>query len=152
MAWHDVPAFDYLTGRGRGIELASDRICEMVEAEDCDRFILADIKEFFGSLEQERVRDVMPLPGQVVSNYLLITPSVPVEVYADLPLPPHICTNLEKAVRQGIPSGSRASSVIASMLLGPSLQASIQASWGRIVVYGDDIAIGARLAILATTI
>src|SRR5207249_10278413 len=74
--------------------------------------------------------------------YLLITSSTLLEVYSSVPINGHY--TLEKAVRQGIPAGSRASPVIASMLLRPSLEASFAASLGRVVVYGDDIAIGAR--------
>jgi hypothetical protein len=47
----------------------------------------------------------------------------------------------EQAVRRGIPQGSPASSLIASFLLGPILKAL--PCGDRIVLYGDDFAIGA---------
>src|SRR4029078_1303103 len=77
LAAYSMPAFDCSTPKGRGAEVASDRVFQIAAQEHCSFFVLADIKNFFGSLEQETVGKMLPLPGPGGRNYLLITSPTP---------------------------------------------------------------------------
>lgn len=144
---HPLESFDY-GARGRGVEAASDKIVEMFEKEGCTHFIIADISNCFGSLEQSGVIKALPFPSNVTSNVLLVTEADKITLWTkDMDIECYIHNNthiiewIEQAVRRGIPQGSPASSLIASFLLGPSLKAL--PCGNRIVLYGDDIVIGA---------
>jgi hypothetical protein len=53
--------FDF-SCRGRGIEQASDRICELVVDEDCTHFAVFDLKDFYRPVQQEGLGEVTGLP------------------------------------------------------------------------------------------
>jgi RNA-directed DNA polymerase len=128
---------DYLR-KGKGAECASDKIVDLVIA-GYEYFVLTDIKNFFRSVQKKGLHKVLGLPKAVVENSLLIGSDASLSLGDCL----HICAieTLDGAAREGLPTGSRASQIVASILLGPALEQL--ASVDRIVVHGDDVAIGA---------
>ena len=130
--------------RGRGIEVASDRIMELIEQHEMTHFVLADIKDFFGAVDCTGAREVLPLPGPAVLHAVFVAPEVPREyssLYSSLPSdmkPPH------EAARPVLPQGSPTSQLAAELILAPTLRSL--PSGEHAVVYGDDIALGARSA------
>ena len=142
-AWASGSYIDYAQ-RGYGIERAADRIKALIENEGCEYFVIADIRDFFGSLNREEIIKALPLPRQVVEQSILVCGTVRVNVqsYEQSPLTGHDMRLVREAARRGLPQGLPASQYIASMLLGPTL-AELPA-WDRTVRYCDDIAVGAR--------
>jgi RNA-directed DNA polymerase len=131
--------FDYLV-KGKGAEAASDRIVELIDA-GRRFFVLADIENFYRSVQHGYVREATGLPPAVVMNSVLISPHASLSLYGDLPSLTTLDT-FDGAVRSGLPQGSRISPIIASLLLGPALGKI--SSTHRIVFYGDDCAIAAH--------
>ena len=131
--------FDYLV-KGKGAEAASDEIVNLI---DCGYrfFVLADIKDFFRSAQKGYVDEATGLPKAVVRNSVLISPEAPLSLHRDVPYYSTI-EAFDGAVQSGLPQGSRTSQIIASLLLGPVLRKISPAK--RIVVHGDDSAIGVR--------
>lgn len=132
--------------KGRGPEVLSDWMVQFIETEHCKHFVLADVKNFYGSLKNAGIEAHLCryLPLSVIRNCVLISKEAEVRTAEDSP---YSNSNsrpepFEQAVRQGLPQGSLASNFIASMFLGIPLGAS---TWeGHVVHYGDDIAIGAH--------
>lgn len=125
--------------RGRGVNAACDRIRELVLDEGCEHFLVADIKNCFGSFERNAVASFLPLPERVVHNTILIPDTAKLVIHT-----PDINTNIkrwEDAARRGIPQGSPASSLVASALIGPLLDQLPDAT--RVVVVADDMLFGA---------
>lgn len=132
-----IDPFNYLA-KGRGADAASDQIVSLIEAGN-HFFVVADIKDFYRSVQQNKVESVTGLPKGVVTNSVLIPPSAQLTVNY-LPT----CLSLDVfdgAVRSGLIQGSRTSPIVASRLLGLALGQI--ASADRIVAYGDDTAIAA---------
>jgi len=131
--------FDYLV-KGKGAEAASDEIVYLI---DCGYrfFVLADIKDFFRSVQKGYVEEATGLPKAVVRNSVLISPEAQLSLHRDVPYYSTI-EAFDGAVQSGLPQGSRTSQIIASLLLGPALRKISPAK--RIVVHGDDSAIGVR--------
>ncbi len=130
--------FDYLV-KGRGAEAASDEIVHLIDS-GYRFFVLADIKNFFRSVQKAYVQQAIGLPKAVTSNSVFISPNAPLSTHEDV----HQYTSIEAfdgAVRCGLPQGSRASQIIASLLLGPALRTVSPVK--RILVHGDDSAIAA---------
>ena len=131
--------FDYLV-KGKGAEAASDEIVNLI---DCGYrfFVLADIKDFFRSVQKGHVEEAMGLPKAVMRNSVLISPEAPLSIHRDVP---HYSTieAFDGAVQSGLAQGSRTSQIIASLLLGPALRKISPVT--RIVVHGDDSAIAVR--------
>jgi hypothetical protein len=91
-------------------------------------------------VQQSEVAALVGLPEAVVKNCILIPAHAPLSIMGDLP--PNTTEDvLDGAIRRGLPQGSRASQLIAGMLLGPTLKHLAPAD--RLIVYGDDIAIAA---------
>lgn len=135
LARFGVNPSDYLR-KGKGAECASDYIVNLV-SKGFEYFVLTDIKNFFRSVQKKGLHKVLGLPKGVVENCILIGPNASLSLGDCL----HICTieTLDGAAREGLPTGSRASQIVASILLGPALKHL--ASVDRIVVHGDDVAI-----------
>ena len=132
-----IDPFNYVA-KGRGADAASDRIVSLIEA-GYEWFVVADIKDFYRSVQQESVESITGLPKGVVINTVLIPPST--QIIADnLPIGVSIDA-FDGAVRSGLTQGSRTSPFVASRLLGLALGQIAPAD--RIVAYGDDIAIAA---------
>lgn len=139
-ARYGLEEVDYLR-RGRGTESASDRINKLVEESGIRYFVTADIEDFFGSVQQKSIAGITGLPEAVVNNCLFIGPQVSLTLIGSLPDSVTL-EAFDGAVRQGLPQGSRASQLIASLLLGPAMRSLAPAD--RIIVYGDDSAIGVK--------
>ena len=137
--------FDF-SCRGRGIEQASDRICELVVDEGCTHFALFDIENFYRSVQQDRLGEVTGLPVPLLRNCAYLHDKTPIRFHHDLSLSnsKEVMTShvLGGAARQGIAQGSPISPVLERVLLGPVLRQV--ASPDCVVRYGDDGAIGAR--------
>jgi hypothetical protein len=127
--------------KGRGSDYASDHINNLIEEKEYEFFVLADVKEFYRSVQQGSLQEALGLPRAVVTHCILVAPDAHLSLIGDLPINTTIET-FDGAVRQGLPQGSRASNLIAGLLLGPALREI--ASADRIIVHGDDIAIAAR--------
>ena len=137
--------FDF-SCRGRGIEQASDRICELVVDEDCSHFAVFDLKDFYRSVQQEGLGEVTGLPVPLLRNCAYLHDKTPIRFHHDpsLSSSKEVMTSdvLGGAARQGISQGSPLSPDLERVLLGPVLRQV--ASPDRVVRYGDDGAIGAR--------
>ena len=136
---HGNEPFDYLV-KGKGAEAASDEIVDFIER-GYRFFVLADIKNFFRSVQKAYVEEAMGLPKAVMRNSVLISPEAPLYLRKGVLLYSTIKA-FDGAVRSGLPQGSRASQIIASLLLGPALTEISPAK--RLVGHGDDIAIAVR--------
>jgi RNA-directed DNA polymerase len=135
--------------RGRGAERASDRIVELYEKHGFSHFVVTDIQNFFRSVQVGKVSELIGLPEAIVKNCVLMGPTVPLSIGGGLP-PDCTIQTLDGAVREGLPQGSRASQVVAAILLGPALRSVI--SEERVILHGDDIALAAQHAGDATTL
>ncbi|MGM4889900.1 reverse transcriptase domain-containing protein [Tardiphaga sp. 11_C7_N12_6] len=135
-----VDQLDYLI-KGRGAERASDRIVYMHDELGIHDFVVADIKDFFRSIEIGQVSKLIGLPEAVVQNSLLINQTPYLSIVGGLP-PNTSIQSLIGTVREGIPQGSRASQTIASLILSPLLKAV--ASDQLAIMHGDDIVLGAE--------
>ena len=71
-----IDDFNYLS-KGRGADAASDRIVSLIEAGN-HFFVVADIKDFYRSVQQKSVEGVTGLPKGVVTNSVLIPPLSPI--------------------------------------------------------------------------
>jgi len=123
--------------RGAGCDRSSDRI--VMEMSVYSHWICVDLANYYGSVGQEGVIDLLGLPKAVVTNYVF----APVEVVKPLSVSPHTLGSplwSDEAVRLGLPQGSLVSPMIAGLLLGPTLRSIIAADQVRF--YGDDILIG----------
>jgi hypothetical protein len=128
--------------KGRGADRASDHITHLIEEKGYGFFVLADVQDYYRSVQLGRVREDLGLPESVLTHCLLVGPNAPLAIHAlsyDLSK-----EAFEGAVRLRLPQGSRASSLIAGLLLGPVLRDMTIPSVDRIIVHGDDIAIAAR--------
>ena len=139
---------NYLS-RGRGAETASDRVVELYEKHAFSHFVTADIQNFFRSVQVGKVSKLIGLPEAIVKNCILIGPTVPLSIGGGLP-PGCTIKTLDGAVREGVPQGSRASQVVAAILLGPALRSVT--SEERVILHGDDITLAAQHAGDATTL
>ncbi|ACL55935.1 hypothetical protein [Methylobacterium nodulans] len=137
-AMHGVEPTNYLS-KGRGADIASDRINSLVE-EGFTHFVLADIENCFRSVQHGSLKHRLGLPQKVITTCLLIGPEVEILPYT--PTGTTLPDAFDGAVRQGVPQGSRCSNLVMSLLLGPELRA--MTSGDRIIVHGDDIAIAAH--------
>lgn len=139
-ARHGTEPVDFLR-KGRGCDVASDHINHLIEKKGYKFFVLADVKDFYRSVQHESLREALGLPAAVMNSCVLIGPDAHFSYGSLLPcLPIEV---FDGAVRQGLPQGSRTSTIIAGLLLGPVLREEIP-SEDRIVVHGDDIAVAAR--------
>ena len=131
---------------GRGAERASDRIVHLVEEEQFSVFVLADIQDFFRSVQQGGVCAVTGLPQNVVRHSIFVSEVKAFSMSGGFP--PNVSLStipiepLVGAAQRGLPQGSRASQVVAAILLGPALRNIISAECA--VFYGDDIALAAN--------
>jgi RNA-directed DNA polymerase len=135
--------------RGRGAERASDRIVELHEKHEYSHFVIADIQNFFRSVQVGMVSELIGLPEAIVDNCILINSTVPLSIGGGFP-PDCTIQTLDGAAREGIPQGSRASQVVAAILLGPALRSVT--SEERVILHGDDITLAAQHAGDATTL
>lgn len=128
---------DYLI-KGRGADRASDWIVDRIEKEDSQSLVVGDIKNFFPSINWEWIADATGLPPQVVKHCLIISDEAALKPC--LPLPENTTfPSFAGTVRHKVPQGSRASNVIASLVLGPTLRSLV--THDRLAYYGDDFAI-----------
>ena len=134
--------------KGLGADAASDHINKLVE-EGYRYFILSDLKDYYPSVQHSSVREALGLPESVMLNCVTVGADVSLSFLGDFPNSTTIQT-LEGAVRMGLPQGSRASSTIAGLLLGPVLREITSAD--RIIVHGDDSAVAARSMMEAGTL
>jgi hypothetical protein len=81
---------------------------------------------------------MLGLPNAVTNNCILLSSRVPLYMTKEMVL----TSPFDGAVRRGLPQGSRASGLVASILLGSVLEHI--APGHRVVIYGDDIALAAR--------
>lgn len=135
-----IDEIDYLT-RGKGAERASDRIVELFEKDKFSYFVTADIQNCFRSVENGSLAALLGLPENVVMNSIRISPSASLSIVGGFP-PSLTYKTLVGAVQSGLPQGSRASQVVAAILLGPTLRQVTSAD--RALFLGDDIAIAAH--------
>jgi RNA-directed DNA polymerase len=126
--------------KGKGAERASDEIVRLIGL-GFSHFVLTDIKNCFRSVQIKGLHKALGLPEAVVRNCLLIGPNVSLSLSGDMPNGITLET-LDGAAREGVPQGSRASQLVVSILLGPTLRqlASVDCT----VVVGDDVAIAAH--------
>ena len=130
--------YDY-NFRAHGPQRAIERIVEAVKA-GYHFWLTLDIKDCFASVKPEHLYGMTPLKGAVLKRVAFLPPSVPIRrshTHASIPL--------EQDARRGLPQGSKASGPFASALLGREIRLAIAGHPGVVVViFGDDIAIGAR--------
>ena len=74
-------AFDF-SCRGKGIEQASDRICELVD-EGCSHFAVFDLKDFYRSVQQEGLGEATGLPVPLLRNYAYLHDKTPDRFHHD---------------------------------------------------------------------
>ncbi|MCJ2077617.1 hypothetical protein MKK68_18505 [Methylobacterium sp. E-016] len=129
---------DYM-GKGRGAEIAADRITQFID-DGIRYFVVADIASCFRSVKQEEIATRLGLPPAMVRHCLLIGEDVPVTLPSVLPTDTDPKA-FSEAVRQGLPQGARSSNRVISLLLGPELRSLTLDD--RIVLYGDDFAVPA---------
>lgn len=135
-----VDPTNYLA-KGRGPDRAADHLTRLIEESGYRFFVLADIKDFFPSVQLEALASIFDLPKVMIERCAHIGTNVPLRPH---PIPSNTIDHraLDRAARRGLPQGSRASGVIAGLLLGRALRQI--ASADRVMSYGDDIAIAAR--------
>jgi hypothetical protein len=138
-ARHGRDGCNYLRPR-KGAERGSDWLVSMYENEDFPYFVLADIQNFFRSVQKGKIGGLLGLPEAIVTNALCIP-----HVSALFPiggLPPDLpIQTLVGAAQEGLPQGSRASQIVAGLLLGPTLRMISPAE--RFIFLGDDMALAA---------
>jgi hypothetical protein len=141
-------SFNFLEEGHGGMTAAISRLIENLEGGSYDRVVTTDIKNCFGSLRQELILALLPLPAAVTQNVILIGNETQVtatdEVTELLQQYPQYDLNFpDTAARQGLPQGSCTSGVVMSRaVLGPLLNATSFAD--RLVQYGDDVAVPAK--------
>lgn len=127
-----------LMARGMGTEIASDWVIDCMR-KGATQFVVADIKDFYRSVQPKAMTELLGLPSSVIANCVLVSPAAPVVVsghtHASYPVP------LDGAGPIGLPQGSLVSPLIAGRLLGPTLRLITAAGQARF--YGDDILIAA---------
>lgn len=130
--------YDY-NFRAHGPQRAISRIVQGVEA-DFLYWLTLDIKDCFASVKPEHLYGITPLQGVVLKRAAFLPSSVPIQCSdTQWSIP------IEQAARRGLPQGSMASGPLASALLGREIRLAIAGHSGVVVViYADDIAIGAR--------
>jgi hypothetical protein len=138
-ARHGRDERDYLRP-GKGAERASDWLVSMYENEDFPYFVLADIQNFFRSVHQGKIAKRLGLQEGVVTNALCIPNASTLFPIGGLP-PDLSIPTLVGAAQEGLPQGSRASQIVAGLLLGPTLREISPAE--RFVFLGDDVALAA---------
>lgn len=137
-ALHPQKEFNFLR-KGMGVELAADRHAKLIQ-QNIHWFVIADIENFFRSVQTEALSKILGLPKAVVKNCIAIPADTKIVLREHLP--PGITQDaFDGAVRQGIPQGSRTSQTVAGILLGLELMTLCLPD--RIIQYGDDIAVGA---------
>jgi RNA-directed DNA polymerase len=67
---------NYLS-RGRGAERASDRMVELYKDHAFSHFVIADIRNFFRSVQVGKVSELIGLPEAILKNCILIGSTVP---------------------------------------------------------------------------
>jgi hypothetical protein len=138
---HGTEPVDFMQ-KGRGTEAAASHIQSLIQ-EGLEHFVVADVKNFYGSVRQECLESVLGIPVQVLRNCAFLAPSVslvlPMHSLYKYDVPYDVLTGM---VRKGLPQGSRTSTKIAGLLHGPVLRQIAPAN--RIVCHGDDIAIAAH--------
>lgn len=93
----------------------------------------ADLTAFYRSVQHKQLKVLLGLPNEVIGNSLLIPLSAPIHALSyNSPY-----TVFDGAVREGLPQGSGASGLVASMLLGTWLDHN--APTGHVFLNGDDI-------------
>ena len=120
--------------------MPASQISSLMQEGVTDFFVLVDIQDFYRSVQQKGLEETLGLPKKVFDNCVLISPDVSLSIHPSTSThTPHHA--FDSAVRQGLPQGSRTSSIIAGLLLGPALRSLTSAD--RIVVHGDDAAVAA---------
>jgi RNA-directed DNA polymerase len=130
----DVPA-NFLR-KGRGIESASSHISILIESGD-KYFVEFDIKDFYRSVQTKNMAKALMMNQSVYDNCITISSNAPLHCVPSLSL---AVSMLGEAARKGLPQGSRTSTLIAALLLGPYLEQF--APVDHSVIYGDDVLIG----------
>lgn len=145
--------FDFMEKGNGGADGAAQRLGQIIKEGNYARVLTIDIKNCFGSVQKEGAAELLPLPGSVVRNALLIQDDVETSVelrnvegntYTGCPtLVRRLLHEADTAARLGIPQGSLASNLIMSRgVLGPKLYATPFVD--RLVLHGDDIAVAAK--------
>ncbi len=101
--------------------------------------VTADIENFFGSVNPKEAQKASRIPRRVFREYLTVPPWAEVHILGN-----HGSASaaaLQKAARRGLPQGSPTSGIIGSAVLRPALEALTGGE--RILIYGDDLAVGA---------
>lgn len=125
-------ACDYMV-KGRGGDLLAEKARSLIAGGKSWVFT-ADLSNFYRSVQQTQLKDLLGLPNEVVSNSLLIPLSAPLHDAFSYLSPPPV---FDGAVREGLPQGSGASGLVASMLLGTWLDQN--APTDHVFLNGDDI-------------
>ena len=142
-------ASDYLV-KNKGAEQACLRIKELIE-EGFVYWVLADIENFYRSIQKKGARQALDLPNALVSNCIWLGPKVPLIIRRPKPVGESTegspynnrpYNHLDETILQELSQGSRASPRTASALLGPILRGLAPPE--QVVFHGDDIALGAR--------
>ena len=140
---------DYLV-KNKGADQACLRIKELIE-EGFDYWVLADIENFYRSIQKEGARQALDLPNALNSNCIWLSPKVPLIIRRPNPVGESIEGSpynnrpynlLDETILQELSQGSRASPRTASALLGPILRGPAPPE--QVVFHGDDIALAAR--------
>ncbi|WP_428667628.1 reverse transcriptase domain-containing protein [Reyranella sp.] len=139
--------FDYLES-GKGRDNAITYLKLMIDSEDYQYVVTADIKNCFGSAIKKMVANLLPIPAPVTRHVLLIENGVEVEVRPHrtapaLSLNAGAVPVTDEAARLGLPQGSAASSLIMRRaVLGPVLAQLPFAA--DLVLYQDDVAVAVK--------
>lgn len=102
--------------------------------------MLADVENFYRSVQKGEIGKLLGLPEAVVANALCIPQSASIFPIGGF-LPELTIQTLVGAAREGLPQGSRASQIVAGLLLGPTLRTISPAE--RFIFLGDDMALAA---------
>jgi hypothetical protein len=138
--------FDYLQkGRG-GVDKAILRCCELLDS-GWNFTVTIDIANCYGSVDQEKVTKLIPLPATVVRHVLLLGEEAEVKVKCPEGVTGHPPGSpgmeADEAVRQGLPQGCPASGLIVRRaILGPMLAALPFAD--HLVLFQDEVAVVAK--------
>lgn len=121
------------TAPGKGRNAAAIAIKEAVQ-DGFATWIVFDIANFYPSIKPSHLKG-QPLPREVLLNVVFANGYLP--IYGDND------TVFTEAVRQGLPVGATPSPIFASSLIEGLLRQFV-GEHHRVIVYGDDVAIGAR--------
>jgi hypothetical protein len=124
-------AINFTTPR-KGRSAAAIAIKEAVQ-DGFATWIVFDIANFYPSIKPNHLEG-QPLPRQVLRNVVFANRYLP--IYGDND------TSFTEAVRQGLPVGATPSPIFASSLIEGLLREFV-GEHHRVIVYGDDVAIGA---------